>query len=230
MAFKAWSRGVSSLSLSTGRSPQGSGPLTFMVMRKREVFIQVCGSTITGACWVKRMGLAWAVFLLHRAKRGDGERVRDFFEGSPASAGPSPHLFLSKLGSGWLLQLKIQCHSWLGYLALTKREAFSRLRGRSHIAPKNAWKTLGALLSPFFQSARAVALRRRLLLLSNHQLRSPLQEWNFVTWPAVRLRHSEKLRCFYLDAARTHLEKTSASHRDRVASIMSAHTARLHLK
>ncbi len=33
-------------------------------------------------------------------------------------------------------------------------------------APKNAWKTLGALLSPFFQSARAVALRRRLSLLS----------------------------------------------------------------
>ncbi len=30
------------------------------------------------------------------------------------------------------------------------------IRGRSHIAPKNAWKTLGALLSPFFQSARAV--------------------------------------------------------------------------
>ncbi len=27
------------------------------------------------------------------------------------------------------------------------------IRGRSHIAPKNAWKTLGALLSPFFQSA-----------------------------------------------------------------------------
>ncbi len=85
------------------------------------------------------------------------------------------------------------------------------IRGRSHIAPKNAWKTLGALLSPFFQSARAVALRRRLSLLSNHQLRSPLQEGNFVTWPAVRLRHSEKLRCFYLDAARTRLEKTSAS-------------------
>ncbi len=81
------------------------------------------------------------------------------------------------------------------------------IRGRSHIAPKNAWKTLGALLSPFFQSARAVALRRRLSLLSNHQLRSPLQEGNFVTWPAVRLRHSEKLRCFYLDAARTRLEK-----------------------
>ncbi len=40
----------------------------------------------------------------------------------------------------------------------------------------------------FFQSARAVALRRRLSLLSNHQLRSPLQEGNFVTWPAVRLR------------------------------------------
>ncbi len=77
------------------------------------------------------------------------------------------------------------------------------IRGRSHIAPKNAWKTLGALLSPFFQSAQAVALRRRLSLLSNHQLRSPLQEGNFVTWPAVRLRHSEKLRCFYLDAART---------------------------
>ncbi len=37
------------------------------------------------------------------------------------------------------------------------------------------------------------------------------------------LRHSEKLRCFYLDAARTRLEKTSASHRDRVASIMSAY-------
>ncbi len=104
------------------------------------------------------------------------------------------------------------------------------IRGRSHIALKNAWKTLGALLSPFFQSARAVALRRRLSLLSNHQLRSPLQEGNFVTWPAVRLRHSEKLRCFYLDAARTRLEKTSASHRDCVASIMSAHTARLHLK
>ncbi len=85
------------------------------------------------------------------------------------------------------------------------------IRGRSHIAPKNAWKTLGALLSPFFQSARAVALRRRLSLLSNHQLRSPLQEGNCVTWPAVRLRHSEKLRCFYLDAARTRLEKTSAS-------------------
>ncbi len=75
------------------------------------------------------------------------------------------------------------------------------IRGRSHIAPKNAWKTLGALLSPFFQCARAVALRRRLSLLSNHQLRSPLQEGNFVTWPAVRLRYSEKLRCFYLDAA-----------------------------
>ncbi len=102
--------------------------------------------------------------------------------------------------------------------------------GRSHIAPKNAWKTLGALLSPFFQSTRAVALRRRLSLLSNNQLRSPLQEGNFVTWPAVRLRHSEKLRCIYLDAARTRLEKTSASHRDCVASIMSAHTARLHLK
>ncbi len=52
------------------------------------------------------------------------------------------------------------------------------IRGRSHIAPKNVWKTLGALLSPFFQSARAVALRRRLSLLSNHQLRSPLQEGN----------------------------------------------------
>ncbi len=35
------------------------------------------------------------------------------------------------------------------------------------------WKTLGAPLSPFFQSARAVALRRHLSLLSNHQLRSP---------------------------------------------------------
>ncbi len=76
----------------------------------------------------------------------------------------------------------------------------SNFRGRSHIAPKNVWKTLGALLSPFFQSARAVALRRRLSLLSNHQLRSPLQEGHFVTWPAVRLRHSEKFRCFYLDA------------------------------
>ncbi len=39
------------------------------------------------------------------------------------------------------------------------------------------------------------------------------------------LRHSEKFRCFYLDAARTRLEKN-----ERVASIMSAHTARLHLK
>ncbi len=26
------------------------------------------------------------------------------------------------------------------------------LRGRSHIAPKNTWKTLGTLLSPFFQA------------------------------------------------------------------------------
>ncbi len=59
------------------------------------------------------------------------------------------------------------------------------IRGRSHIAPKNAWKTLGALLSPFFQCARAVALRRRLSLLSNHQLHSPLQEGNFVTWLAA---------------------------------------------
>ncbi len=105
---------------------------------------------------------------------------------------------------------------------LKQVKLFIRLKsGRSHIAPKNAWKTLGALLSPFFQSARAVALRRRLSLLSNHQLRSPLH---------LTLRHSEKLRCFYLDAARTRLEKTSASHRDRVASIMSAHTARLLLK
>ncbi len=80
------------------------------------------------------------------------------------------------------------------------------IRGRSHIAPKNACKTLGVLLSPFFQSARAVALRRRLSLLSNHQLRSPLQEGNFVTWPAVRLRHSEKLRCFY-QLRRFHYER-----------------------
>ncbi len=98
-----------------------------------------------------------------------------------------------------------------------RREENSALSlwGRSHIAPKNAWKTLGALLSPFFHSTRAVALRRRLSLLSNHKLRSPLQEGNFVTWPAVRLRHSEKLRCFYLDAVRTRLEKTSAFHYER---------------
>ncbi len=62
-----------------------------------------------------------------------------------------------------------------------------------------------AAFSFFSQSARAVALRRRLSLLSNHQLRSPLQEG------AVRLRHSEKFRCFYLDAARTRLEKNCAS-------------------
>ncbi len=55
------------------------------------------------------------------------------------------------------------------------------VRGRSHITPKNTWKTLGVLLSPFFQSARAAALWRRLSLLSNHQLRSPLQEGHFVT-------------------------------------------------
>ncbi len=97
-------------------------------------------------------------------------------------------------------------------------------RGRSHIEPKNAWKTLGALLSPFFPKRSGGCAPEALSLLSNHQLRSPLQEG------AVRLRHSEKLRCFYLDAARTRLEKTSASHRDRVASIMSAHTALLHLK
>ncbi len=29
-------------------------------------------------------------------------------------------------------------------------------RGRSHIAPKNAWKTLGALLSPFFPKRSGV--------------------------------------------------------------------------
>ncbi len=86
------------------------------------------------------------------------------------------------------------------------------------LLPKNAWKTLGALLSPFFQSARAVALRRRLSLLKQPSAALSVT-------PTVRLRHSEKLRCFYLDAARTRLEKTSASHRDRVASIMSAHTA-----
>ncbi len=97
-------------------------------------------------------------------------------------------------------------------------------RGRSHIAPKNAWKTLDALLSPFFPKRSGGCAPEALSLLSNHQLRSPLQEG------AVRLRHSEKLRCFYLDAARTRLEKTSASHCDRVASIMSAHTALLHLK
>ncbi len=86
------------------------------------------------------------------------------------------------------------------------------IRGRSHIAPKNAWKTLGALLSPFFQCARAVALRRRLSLLSNHQLRSPLQEGNFVTWPAVRLRHSEKLRCLrYVSGPLKRLSCPSAS-------------------
>ncbi len=50
---------------------------------------------------------------------------------------------------------------------------YGTIRGRSHIAPKKAWKTLGAPLSPFFQSALSVALRRRLSLLSNHQLHSP---------------------------------------------------------
>ncbi len=99
-----------------------------------------------------------------------------------------------------------------------------RFRARSHIAPKNAWKTLGTLLSPFFQSVRAVALRRHLSLLSNHQLRSPLQEGNFVTWLVVRLRHSEKLRCFYLDAARTRLEKTSVSPRDQYERAYRAST------
>ena len=38
---------------------------------------------------------------------------------------------------------------------------------------QNAWKTLGASLSPPFQSARAVALLRRVSLLSLHQLRYP---------------------------------------------------------
>ncbi len=101
-------------------------------------------------------------------------------------------------GSLHFLRIQLQQSTWF-----TWGLVFSwvcTIRGRSHIAPKNAWKTLGALLSPFFQCARAVALRRRLSLLSNHQLRSPLH-----------LRHSEKLRCFYLDAARTRLEKTSAS-------------------
>ncbi len=68
-------------------------------------------------------------------------------------------------------------------------------RGRSHIAPKNAWKTLGALLSPFFPkrsggcAPAALSVTRRCGALA-------------AFW---------KLRCFYLDAARTRLKKTSAS-------------------
>ncbi len=115
--------------------------------------------------------------------------------------------------------------SLLGVLCVSEQSGTQQHnRGRSHIAPKNAWKTLGALLSPFFPKRSGGCAPEALSLLSNHQLRSPLQEG------AVRLRHSEKLRCFYLDAARTRLEKTSASHCDRVASIMSVHTALLHLK
>ncbi len=97
-------------------------------------------------------------------------------------------------------------------------------RGRSHIAPKNAWKTLGALLSPFFPKRSGGCAPEAFVVAKQPSAALSLQEG------AVRLRHSEKLRCFYLDAARTRLEKTSASHRDCVASIMSAHTALLHLK
>ncbi len=63
-----------------------------------------------------------------------------------------------------------------------------RVRGRSHIAPKNVWKTLAALLSPFFQSARAVALRRRLSLLSNHAEHLGLMPHVFVADGAFPLR------------------------------------------
>ncbi len=96
-------------------------------------------------------------------------------------------------------------------------------RGRSHIAPKNAWKTLGALLSPFFPKRSGGCAPEAFVVAKQPSAALSVT-------PTVRLRHSEKLRCFYLDAARTRLEKTSASHRDRVASIMSAHTALLHLK
>ncbi len=97
-------------------------------------------------------------------------------------------------------------------------------RGRSHIAPKNAWKTLGALLSPFFPKRSGGCAPEAFVVAK--QPSAALS----VTRRCGALAHSGKLRCFYLDAARTRLEKTSASHRDRVASIMSAHTALLHLK
>ncbi len=96
-------------------------------------------------------------------------------------------------------------------------------RGRSHIAPKNAWKTLGALLSPFFPKRSGSCAPEAFVVAK--QPSAALS----VTRRCGAL-DSEKLRCFYLDAARTRLEKTSASHRDRVASIMSAHTVLLHLK
>ncbi len=99
-------------------------------------------------------------------------------------------------------------------------------RGRSHIAPKNAWKTLGALLSPFFPKRSGGCAPEAFVVAKQPSAALSVTR----RCGAVRLRHSEKLRCFYFDAARTRLEKTSASHRDRVASIMSAHTALLHLK
>ncbi len=60
------------------------------------------------------------------------------------------------------------------WLIIWKMYVVSNFRGRLHIAPKTRGTARRAAFS-FFQSARAVALRRR-LSLSNHQLRSPLQE------------------------------------------------------
>ncbi len=79
------------------------------------------------------------------------------------------------------------------------------IRGRSHIAPKNAWKTLGALLSPFFQSARAVALRRRFYKkeISSHDLRCAcgiLKSW--VVFISMRRGRAWKKR-----ARRFHYER-----------------------
>ncbi len=83
--------------------------------------------------------------------------------------------------------------------------------GRSHIAPKNAWKTLGALLSPFSPKRSGGCAPEAFVVAK--QPSAALSVTRRLQEGAVRLRHSEKLRCFYLDAARTRLEKMSASHR-----------------
>ncbi len=150
--------------------------------------------------------------------------------------------------------------------AFEKRKIPIVARGRSHVVPKKAWKTLGALPSPSFKAlcslCAMLALPWRLPLLSNldpcmktrkfqqringfpalkiactlllnlFKMAIPVQLWSavppsrlsfqccygkgwswwlvLVTWHAVRLPHSEKLKCFYLDAVRTHLENMEA--------------------
>ncbi len=77
-------------------------------------------------------------------------------------------------------------HSSISNMAFHLKDVCSsNFRGRSHIAPKNVWKTLGALLSPFFQSARAVALRRRLSLQPSAALSVTRRKFRHMTCGAL---------------------------------------------